>query len=200
MNLTDKQIKHLVDRFLAWRLPEHFRPDCGISFKPVYNEHSQFGPSRHQPTGTNLFDAQQATAMVKHMLEGLPDPEPSYPTPTAAPEDFPTKLPELPTLYDDSMDLPRKPEETVEQVIARLVKERDEARQMIVWGFYEEEVPRFIQGPKGQHELCEPVTADQATNWCMHLKAVRSQLDQKKKVLQRLGVAMGELVLEATKP
>src|SRR5206468_1984762 len=30
--LTDEQIKHMVNRFLAWRLPEHFNPDCGIHF------------------------------------------------------------------------------------------------------------------------------------------------------------------------
>lgn len=27
---------------------------------------------RQQPAGTNLLDAQQATAMVRHMLEGMP--------------------------------------------------------------------------------------------------------------------------------
>jgi hypothetical protein len=29
-------------------------------------------PMRHEPVGTNLFDAIQAEAMVRHMLEGLP--------------------------------------------------------------------------------------------------------------------------------
>lgn len=36
--LTDKQIKHMVDRFLGWRLPKNFSPDAGISFKAAYNE------------------------------------------------------------------------------------------------------------------------------------------------------------------
>jgi hypothetical protein len=31
--MTDDQIKHMVNRFLNWRLPESFSPDCGISFK-----------------------------------------------------------------------------------------------------------------------------------------------------------------------
>ena len=35
--MNDEQIKHMVDRFLGWRLPEHFRPDAGISFDPFYN-------------------------------------------------------------------------------------------------------------------------------------------------------------------
>lgn len=70
-SLTDAQVEHMVSRFLAWRLPEDFNPDDGISFKPMFNEHTDH-PSRHEPSGTNLFDAVQATAMVRHMIEILP--------------------------------------------------------------------------------------------------------------------------------
>lgn len=70
----DQQVKHMVERFLRWRLPENFNPDGGISFKATYNEHSQFGPSKAEPVGTNLFDYSQAEAMVRHMLGGLPAP------------------------------------------------------------------------------------------------------------------------------
>lgn len=71
--MTDAQIKHMVERFLAWRLPENFSPDCGISFKPTYNENNVHGwpVGRHEPVGTNLFDHTQAEAMVRHMLEGV---------------------------------------------------------------------------------------------------------------------------------
>lgn len=69
--MNDEQIKHMVNRFLSWRLPEDFRPDAGISFKADYNEHTSH-PMKHEPTGTNLFDATQAEAMVRHMLEGAP--------------------------------------------------------------------------------------------------------------------------------
>lgn len=68
----DQQVKHMVERFLRWRLPENFNPDCGITFKAIYNEHSPFGPSKAEPVGTNLFDYTQAEAMVRHMLAGLP--------------------------------------------------------------------------------------------------------------------------------
>lgn len=68
----DQQVKHMVERFLRWRLPENFNPDCGITFKAIYNEHSPFGPSKAEPVGTNLFDYIQAEAMVRHMLAGLP--------------------------------------------------------------------------------------------------------------------------------
>lgn len=69
MKLTDAQIKHMVDRFLGWRLPENFTPDCGISFKASCNENTAY-PSKHEPTGTNLFSATQAEAMVRYMIEG----------------------------------------------------------------------------------------------------------------------------------
>lgn len=69
--MTDEQIKHMVDRFLGWRLPEDFHPDAGISFKATYNEHTCW-PGKHQPSGTNLFHAGQAEAMIRHLIEGMP--------------------------------------------------------------------------------------------------------------------------------
>lgn len=84
VKLTDAQIKHMVDRFLCWDLPEDFNPDGGISFEPEYNKEvmAREGkpPMRHEPCGTNLFDAIQAKAMVLHMLEGLPTALPSLPS------------------------------------------------------------------------------------------------------------------------
>ena len=62
--MTDEQINHMVDRFLQWRLPENFNPDAGISFKRT---------DYPMPVGTNLFTTEQATAMVRHMIEGLPN-------------------------------------------------------------------------------------------------------------------------------
>jgi len=73
--MTDEQIKYMVDRFLAWRLPDNFRPDAGISFNPEYNVEYNAAqglpPARHHPTGTNLFDATQAEAMVRYMVSGM---------------------------------------------------------------------------------------------------------------------------------
>ncbi|WP_191126165.1 hypothetical protein [Mesorhizobium sp. B2-1-2] len=66
----EDQIEKMAQRFLTWRLPENFSPDGGITFEKTFNEHTAF-PMQHTPTGTNLFDATQATAMVRHMLEGL---------------------------------------------------------------------------------------------------------------------------------
>ncbi len=36
--MTEDQIKHMVNRFLGWKLPEHFKPDAGISFEPEFNK------------------------------------------------------------------------------------------------------------------------------------------------------------------
>ena len=69
--MTDEQIKHMAERFLAWRLPENFNPDAGISFKAEYNEGTPW-PGKHEPTGTNLLSYTQAEAMVRHMVEGMP--------------------------------------------------------------------------------------------------------------------------------
>lgn len=75
------QIKHMVERFLGWRLPQDFNPDAGISFKPTYNDSPEAmrllglkEPSRHEPSGTNLFDATQAEGMVRFMVEDMPYP------------------------------------------------------------------------------------------------------------------------------
>jgi hypothetical protein len=71
IKVTDEQIKYMVDRFLEWRLPENFNPDAGISFKPDFNEHTAH-PMKHEPIGTNLFDAVQAEEMVRYLIDGLP--------------------------------------------------------------------------------------------------------------------------------
>ena len=76
--MTEEQIKYMVDRFLQWKLPNPFRPDNHISFTPSDYQASGVHP---WPSGTNLFDATQATDMVRFMLEGLPDSaEPEAPT------------------------------------------------------------------------------------------------------------------------
>jgi hypothetical protein len=67
--MNDAQIKYMVDRFLTWSLPESFHPDGGISFTRL----GYGGKPYPMPTGTNLIDATQAEAMVRHLVEGLPE-------------------------------------------------------------------------------------------------------------------------------
>lgn len=68
--MTEAQIKHMVARFLGWKLPKNFNPDDGISFDPIMNKGNAF-ESRREPSGTNLFDATQAETMVRYMIEGV---------------------------------------------------------------------------------------------------------------------------------
>lgn len=69
--MTEDQIKAMVERFLAWKLPADFSPDGGISFKAEFNENTAH-PMRHEPTGTNLLSYTQAEAMVRHMIAEAP--------------------------------------------------------------------------------------------------------------------------------
>ena len=69
--MTEAQIKHMVSRFLAWKLPANFNPDGGVVFSPVGNAGTPH-EYRNEPSGTNLLDAVQAEAMIRYILEGLP--------------------------------------------------------------------------------------------------------------------------------
>ena len=74
--MTENQIKYLVDRFLGWELPKNFNPDAGISFVRSRNPYHAIATGVPEfypmPIGTNLLDAEQATAMVRYMVEGMP--------------------------------------------------------------------------------------------------------------------------------
>jgi len=63
-------IKQCVDRFLMRKLPEHFRPDGGVSFARDVNGAPRDYQSAWWPVGTNLFDAEQAKEMFEHCLAG----------------------------------------------------------------------------------------------------------------------------------
>ena len=71
--MTDEQIKHMVDRFLQWKLPADFNPDGGVTFDPISSKGTPYERVR-EPVGTNLLSATQAEAMVRHMVEELPHP------------------------------------------------------------------------------------------------------------------------------
>ena len=66
--LTDEQIKQVVDRFLRWELPTDFSPDNGITFDPIGSRGTPY-EYRRKPLGTNLLTAAQAEEMVRFILE-----------------------------------------------------------------------------------------------------------------------------------
>ena len=57
----------MVDRFLGWKLPKDFSPDCGITFDAKKLEP---WPGMW-PVGTNILTAIQAREMFEHLLEGF---------------------------------------------------------------------------------------------------------------------------------
>jgi len=69
--MRSAQIKYMVNRFLAWRLPENFNPDGGISFKQMRNENTPY-PAKNEPVGTNLLDMTQAEEMIRYLVDGMP--------------------------------------------------------------------------------------------------------------------------------
>jgi len=64
-------VEAMTRRFLSWRLPDAFAPDCGISFKPLTNPPGMQPPL--WPTGTNLFAYEQAKAMFEYVLAAAPE-------------------------------------------------------------------------------------------------------------------------------
>jgi len=67
VHFSDDQIKHIVDRFLGWRVPSSFNPDGGIVYTPA----RQLPGIDRRPFGTNLLSAEQAEAMVRYIVDGM---------------------------------------------------------------------------------------------------------------------------------
>ncbi|MCA3233809.1 MAG: hypothetical protein INH06_16090, partial [Cupriavidus sp.] len=60
LTVTDE----MVSRFLGWKLPQDFYPDCYVSF----DRDKASAPNASWPTGTNLLHAGQARAMLEYVL------------------------------------------------------------------------------------------------------------------------------------
>lgn len=58
---NQNQVRHMVNRFLGWKLPDDFQPDAGITFDRSKSLHGM-------PTGTNLLTASQAEDMISYMM------------------------------------------------------------------------------------------------------------------------------------
>lgn len=66
--------EEMVSRFLGWKLPKTFSPDCGISFDGRGPDAA--GYEKTWPIGTNLLTAIEARAMLEHVLRAAPTAEP----------------------------------------------------------------------------------------------------------------------------
>ena len=59
-----------------------------------------------------------------------------------------------------------------------LEENRDWYRDRMVWGFYEDSIPHFIQGKAGEHEINEPVTAEQVRNMYKGLEIYKRERER----------------------
>ena len=66
--VTNDQIRHMVERFLGWKLPADFSPDNGVSFQKPTGVNA----AAHWPSGTNLLHYDQAFQMVRYITDNLP--------------------------------------------------------------------------------------------------------------------------------
>lgn len=82
-------VDKMVERFLGWRLPKDFHPDNGISFKSESDyDHPEFGRTKYEPTGTNLFHAGQAKQMFEEIVLPLLPPEVNKDATPTKPQDL----------------------------------------------------------------------------------------------------------------
>lgn len=65
-------VLEMVNRFIGWKLPQDFVPDCGISFDGRKDD--GWNKSKQWPTGTNLLTAAQAKVMFEYCLAAAPKP------------------------------------------------------------------------------------------------------------------------------
>lgn len=63
-------IENMTQRFLGWKLPKDFMPDGGISFDKIANKGTKQEYIR-EPSGTNLFNYDQAKTMVEYITSGI---------------------------------------------------------------------------------------------------------------------------------
>lgn len=59
-------VGEMVNRFLGWKLPADFHPDCGISFDGRKDD--EWNKNKTWPIGTNLLTQEQAKAMFLYCL------------------------------------------------------------------------------------------------------------------------------------
>lgn len=64
---------------------------------------------------------------------------------------------------------------TLERELTEVTRQRNEARAQIVWCFSEDEIPSFTQGTAGEHEMTEPVTAEECTGYISKIVALKAE-------------------------
>jgi Fe-S cluster assembly scaffold protein SufB len=72
-------------------------------------------------------------------------------------------------------------EETINKAISHIKsteENRDWYRDRVVWGYYGDSIPHYVQGRQGEHEINEPVTAEQIRNVYKALDIYKRERDR----------------------
>lgn len=80
----------------------------------------------------------------------------------------------------------KKEKSQVQLELEHLRAQNKAFREMVVWGFFEEEEPIYSQGIAGESEICEPITAEDVTNMSNLIGSLRASMD----IQVEAGIAM----------
>lgn len=89
--------------------------------------------------------------------------------------------------YFGAVNAPKMQEQVLElkDSVSKLITELETAneqkdwyRDRVVWGFYEDSIPHYIQGIPGEHEINEPVTAENVRNMFKALEIYKRERDR----------------------
>lgn len=67
-----------------------------------------------------------------------------------------------------------------------LERELNEAKRMIVWEFLENEIPSYTQGPEGEHEMTQVVSAKTINHYVKLISTLRREKAELREVLKLL--------------
>lgn len=79
----------------------------------------------------------------------------------------------------DEMDPPRDRNARRERTDKIEQEEANWFRDHVVWGFYEEGSPKYTQGREGEHEICTPITAEEANSLVSQLEGLKGTTKDK---------------------
>ena len=80
--------------------------------------------------------------------------------------------------------IPKKTEHSIKNHKSLTTSECEWYRENVVWGFYEEKIPQYIQGKAGESEICHPVTAEEITSMQNTIIKLRKHIKDLKDLTQ----------------
>ncbi len=76
----------------------------------------------------------------------------------------------------------RKTQHTIQDHKPDITTDEEWYREQVIWGFYEEKIPQYIQGKAGENEICSPITAEDVTKMQNTIFELKQQIKHFKKL------------------